>query len=421
MSVGVSAFVITAFLRRFAGTETLILALPVLIQAGPVLGFAMSLRLRNVHPKTVTVRLLFLARLMLLPLPVLALWSGDLWAAWAVFLCFALMTVLNSPLGAVASAWFQLVIPSRVQGRFLGLRAALGSVLCMAAGGVSGWLIERGDGWFGHGQIVFSILFGLGIACGFLDIWYLHKTGAGKTLARPPHAFLDEWRTILKPLRLWRLSAVSLFAALGPVFLLPTSIIMLYDLGLGDAQVGVLTAAGLCGQACGLYGGGILSDRGRLRLVLLAGAVVQTVTFLCLAGAAYAATGTAEPSAWGVCLALLPLTGLAAAGTGAAAAAATKLIFRQIPGGSSVAFAFVSSVDVLLRLVLAGVAAGAGGWFLLPSETAGETVRNIPLLYLVAAGVSVLGALLLRKLLRQMDHTAAVREPAHTDTPACAA
>jgi len=401
VAIGVSIFSITAFLRHFPDTENFILSLPVIMQAGPLLALPLCMIFRNVHPKKVTVWLFFFVRLAMVPLPFLALFADDTVTAWGAFLCFAIMALLCTMSGGVVGAWFRQVIPCRVQGTFMGLRSAVCNVLLMVMAALSGWLIEAGTELLGSFRLTFAILFAVGTACGFGDVLYLHKAGEGRPAQVPVRSFRQELRDVIVPERLWNVSVVSMLAMAGTVFLLPVSVIILYDLGLTDTQVGILTAAGMGGLAGGLYVGGIFSDGKWLRHVFLAGVLMQAVGFAgCCLVSLYPA-GQWMWSSWPVMFVLLPLQMIASVGTGSVISGTTKLIYRTSHHGTSMTFAFILSVDMLMRLVLAAV---AGLCMPLFSEIAGDgqtLARDVPLLYGCAALVALTcGGMMLILLLR---------------------
>ena len=137
---------------------------------------------------------------------------------------FLALLMLSSILGNAATpawlSWFADMVPEDIRGRYLGNRAALGTVTALVASGTVGWVLDRNSGFQ-----VFAVIFSIAAVLGLTDLLLfllLRETPMERTEG-PPWRLRNVVVTPLsdKPFRgylLYALSEALMFGIAGPFF-----------------------------------------------------------------------------------------------------------------------------------------------------------------------------------------------------------
>ncbi len=137
---------------------------------------------------------------------------------------FLALVVLSSTFGNAGTpawmSWFADIVPENIRGRYLGNRAALGTVTAVITSASVGWILDRNSSY-----TVFTVIFSTAAVLGVIDIWLF-------LLVREPPMEKQEgppWRlrnVVLSPLSnrpfrgylLYAFSESMVFAIAGPFF-----------------------------------------------------------------------------------------------------------------------------------------------------------------------------------------------------------
>jgi MFS family permease len=228
-------------------------------------------------------------RLPFLGLALAALAVGALGRTTALVLVFALVLWQGLGSGLVANFWQNMIakiIPPRRRGTFLGVQAALRSLMISAGAVAAGWILERTDDRFDFALCFLLAGVGMFVSMFFLNLTREPTDAAKMRSAAWPPVWAHGWEV----LRLDRNFAAFLgarwlgtFATMGFAFYI---VFGLRQFAINGITAGWLTAALAVSSMLANAAMGWLGDRWGHRSMLIAGAAAATVSSL----AAWAAT-----------------------------------------------------------------------------------------------------------------------------------
>ena len=366
LSSGTAPYIITALLKDMDASLTQMALVPFIIQCGGFLGLPLACLLGRMDPKRVTILMLFLGRtsLVFLALLLLTPLCGGGLGPTLILSFYAASVVIGASAGGPANLWFRDVVPSRLQGSFLGRRNAYGSLVVAALMPLFGYILDKCSAHGISTGSVFPILMIIPFAAGYLDLYFLSKVEPVHPHAeRPFIGAMPEFLSAFRNKAVWRATIVPMLSVSGVLLLSPFSIILCFELGMSGLATGLLMASSALGVACGMIYGGRLADKsmefvGRIftwlplvlaTLVALL-AVLATLVFSGIISVAYA---TAP-----VILCTLSMAFF----QGVLQSAQVKYTLSELRDGGVVAFSLLISLQNLGCMALLGASIWLGSW-----------------------------------------------------------
>ena len=269
---------------------------------------------------------------------------------------------LNQALAAIAgcswNSWMRDLVPESEFGRFFGRRAAATTAVATALALGCGLLIDRWKAMVpGHPAYVYSCLFVISAAIGFLGVWLLsitpdqpmpeapQRTPMRTLLAAP---FRDaNFRRLMIFLASWNFAA-NLAAPFFVVYMLKT-------VGYSMTTIIILTTASQLSNLAALGVWGSLIDRFSNKAVL---GVAAPLFLICTLAWSFTGLEWLQPAVFYVLLAIHMLMGVATAGV---ALASSNIAMKLSPSGQGTAYlaanSVVSATCAAIAPILGGVCA----------------------------------------------------------------
>lgn len=329
----------------------LLAALPFLAQVAQVPTLALLLRLHD--RRRIVVITCLGARLILLAIALLLLWSPERLTSDVLLVLLGVSAILAVTATAAWNWWMRDLLPPSTLGRFFGHRLRWTTVVALAALLAAGWVLDRFEA-AGRATDGYAALFGAAALAGFIGLGYLARTPHPMPPPSPPAGrSLATLGRVLREPPTRRLALALAAMATAATFALPfAAVYMLRALGLSYVAVTALAALSQLAYIAGLRGWGHLSDNHGNRAVLL-----LSVGLLAAVQAGWAAAG--GPPGWGMLAWLALLHFLAGYATGGIDLGGTNLLLRSAPReGAPAHLAAVS----LSRAFVAGVGTVLAGW-----------------------------------------------------------
>lgn len=391
--VAMSPLVVMPLLLACGAPRWQCLALALVPQTAILAALPLSWWLERWQPRTAFLAALAAARLSLaLGLAALLVCpppqAGDL-----LLLAFVIHSVAIAAGSGSCLAWFQRLLPSLVQGTYLGRRNAISA----AAGGL---VTLAFTALLAHPHAVGAagvatagaLVFAGGLLLSAVDAACLCRVGPGRNRpeGEPPARPLAQR---LRAPGLWRAVMLPVVAGAGGLIAAPVSLLVYFDLGLDALQVSLVGIAGMAGGVLGFWAGARACDRLPPERILPLTSLAQGLGLALLPVVmALAANGSlAGRSLVLACCGLAVATAIPAAW---AANSQTKLLFSALPGAAAGDFALVST----LRGVLAAAVSALAGGLVLAIESHPGSLRWLggagqpTLVLLVLGAVGFVGA-----------------------------
>ncbi len=343
-----SPLVLTALLQARGG-RTWCLFLPMLPAAAALAALPIACWYERRQAKPVFLTALTGARLSL-ALAFVALLPGlQAWSVGLLLAAFACYSLVIAAAGGSCQAWFQALLPSRVQGTYLGRRNALSTVAgCLCTLAITAAIAHPGALGLRDEAMVGRVIFAVALVMALLDLAILSRVSPGRRISTAPSISLGRR---LCDRRLWRTAVQPVLAGVGGLVAAPVSLLVWYDLGMDALQVGAISIAAMAGGAIGFWCGGRLADRIAPARLLACGAAAQALGLAALV--VVGALGCRLAPGGG----LLCAVGVALAAAGAipatiATMAQTKLAFQNVPDGAAGDFACIGTIASVIGLAV---------------------------------------------------------------------
>ncbi len=389
LSSGTAPYIITALLKDMDATLTQMALVPLIVQCGGLFGLPLVCLLGRMEPKSATILMLFLGRssLVFLSLLLLTPLCGGALGPSLVLGLYAASVVIGASAGGPANLWFKEIVPSRLQGSFLGRRNAYGSLVVAALMPLFGFVLDKCSAHGIRTGSVFPILMIMPLVAGYLDLYFLSKVEPRHSpLSQPPMGMMPEFRKALWSMAIWRAAFVPALSLSGVLLLSPFAIILCFDLGMSGFSTGLMMAFSALGVACGMIYGGKLSDSS-MALVLRLFAWLPLLFSALVLGLAVLSS-LVFSGVLGIGAATAPILAcflVMALAQGMLLSAQVKYTLRELRDCGVVSFSLLSSIQNVFSILLLSFSIWLGAWASANAASIREFIPGFHYLHIVFA------------------------------------